>query len=233
MHSLLIILATVCVISLFKSKVNHSKFSSIAPSVDIQILHFTRHSKFLKLGRSQLFFRKDRERRRIELHLAALLLLLSGDIHPNPGPKSCLNNNQDSALENSVFPCGCCEEAVDWSSSGGIICEGCEIWYHRVCASLTHSRYESLGNSSHVWVCKKCDTSNFSNVTFLYTSLTQIPIGNSFVPLSGHSEMTESFLTSPIDPNFSPSSSAPPMAMLIFHQIAPLVSTDIVLTMDR
>ena len=47
------------------------------------------------------------------------LLLLAGDVEVNPGPGG------------SSFPCGLCEIDANWLN-GGIACEHCDVWYHRV-----------------------------------------------------------------------------------------------------
>ena len=67
-----------------------------------------------------------------------LSLILSGDIALNPGPVK--------------YPCGSCEKPVK-SNQHGILCDGCEFWYHRKCTTLNINEYTALGNSDDPWLC--------------------------------------------------------------------------------
>ena len=51
------------------------------------------------------------------------LLLLVGDVEVKPGPGG------------SSLPCGLSEIDGNWSN-GGIVCEHCDVWYHRDCVHL-------------------------------------------------------------------------------------------------
>ena len=56
--------------------------------------------------------------------LFSTILLLSGDIKLNPGPRTT-----------STYPCGYCEDPVTWDCRG-IACDNCSIWYHGSCMEL-------------------------------------------------------------------------------------------------
>ena len=108
-------------------------------------------------------------------NIVLAILLLAGDVHPNPGP---INRE-------TIYPCGYCQQHVGWSCSG-VGCETCNVWYHRECVSITHSHYLALNNSAHVWICFKCQTPNFSNSSISITGSPEINFNsqNSFAALS-------------------------------------------------
>ena len=90
------------------------------------------------------------------LHLLILLLLLmSGNIHPNPGP---------------IFPCSVCTGNATWWGKS-VQCCTCFKWVHLRCSQLSLSKFRALG-SSHSWSCFPCrntmtPSSDFSD---MYTS---------------------------------------------------------------
>ena len=74
------------------------------------------------------------------LHLLILLLLLmSGNVHPNPGP---------------IFPCSVCAGNVTWQGKS-VLCCTCSKWVHLRCSQLSLSKFRALG-SSHTWGCLPC-----------------------------------------------------------------------------
>ena len=80
------------------------------------------------------------------LFLACLLLLLmSGNIHPNPCP---------------VFPCSVCAGNVTWRDKS-VQCCTYSNWVHLKCSLLFFSRFRTLG-SSHSWSCPPCFVPAFS-----------------------------------------------------------------------
>jgi len=83
-----------------------------------------------------------------------LIIILSGDIEMNPGPKTA-----------NIFPCGLCERPVTWSNEG-ICCDCCSIWHHRSCIELCTTDYELLQRSNVQWMCCKCDSLNVSSFTY-------------------------------------------------------------------
>ena len=68
--------------------------------------------------------------------LRLLLLLMSGNVQPNPGP---------------IFPCSVCAGNVTWQGKS-VQCCACSKWVHRRCSQLSLSQFRALG-SSHSWSC--------------------------------------------------------------------------------
>ena len=79
------------------------------------------------------------------LLLILLLLLTSGNVHPNPCP---------------VFPCSVCAGNVTWRGRS-VQCCTCSNWVHLKCSLLSFSRFKTLG-SSHSWSCSPCCVPAFS-----------------------------------------------------------------------
>ena len=99
--------------------------------------------------------------------MALRLIILSGDIAQNPGPKY-------------RYPCGACSKPVK-SNQKGIHCDSCDTWYHTKCCSISDESYDNLVNVSGSWICCKCDVPNFSRSL---TSSAEIPEENFYQPLS-------------------------------------------------
>ena len=76
--------------------------------------------------------------------LILLLLLMSGNIHPNPCP---------------VYPCSVCTGNVTWRGRS-VQCCTCSTWVHLKCLLLSFSRVKTLG-SFHSWSCPSCCVSAF------------------------------------------------------------------------
>ena len=77
------------------------------------------------------------------------LLMLCGDIHPNPGPRSL------------KYPCGICSKAVT-NSCKAIQCDHCDIWIHNKCSGITNSRYEHHQiDSKLTFICPNCEMPTF------------------------------------------------------------------------
>ena len=68
--------------------------------------------------------------------LILFLLLLSGNVHPKPGP---------------VFPCSVCAGNETWRRRS-VKCGSCSKWVHLKCSLLSRSKFKTLG-SSHSWSC--------------------------------------------------------------------------------
>ena len=68
-----------------------------------------------------------------------LLLLMSGNVHPNPGP---------------IFPCSVCDGNETWRGKSVQRCT-CSKWVHSRCSQLSLSKFRALG-SSHSWSCFPC-----------------------------------------------------------------------------
>ena len=91
---------------------------------------------FLKIGRLfslSLFSCPSLAHFRLLIHL---LLLMSGNIHPNPGP---------------IFPCSVCTENVTWQGKS-VQCCTCSKWVHLRCSQLSFSKFRTL-DSSHSRSC--------------------------------------------------------------------------------
>ena len=73
--------------------------------------------------------------------LILLLLLMSGNVHPNPGP---------------IFPCSVCAGNVTWLGKS-VQCCACFKWVHLRCSQLSLSKFRALG-SSHSWSCPPAES---------------------------------------------------------------------------
>ena len=71
--------------------------------------------------------------------LILLLLLMSGNVHPNPGP---------------IFPCSVCTGNVTWRGKSVQFC-ACSKWVHLRCSQLSFSQFKALG-SYHSWIYPPC-----------------------------------------------------------------------------
>lgn len=87
------------------------------------------------------------------IRLLHLILLLSGDVECNPGPRP------------PRFPCGICMKAVRKQDTG-IFCEECKFWHHTKCIDMSLREYENLGNSDDDWFCFKCSLPQFTDSFF-------------------------------------------------------------------
>jgi hypothetical protein len=86
-----------------------------------------------------------------------LILLISGDIQTNPGPRT---------VKAPKYPCGACGKNVN-SNQKAMECEDCLIWYHNKCMDMNDYNYEvHVQHNSYVWVCYKCGVPNFTNSSF-------------------------------------------------------------------
>ena len=90
--------------------------------------------------------------------LILLLLLISGNVHPNPGP---------------IFPCSVCAGNVTWRGKS-VLCYTCSKWIHLRCSQLSLSKFRALG-SSHSWSCPSCrnTVTPSSDSSDMYTSTVQ------------------------------------------------------------
>ena len=83
-----------------------------------------------------------------------LLLLLSGDVSLNPGPRSC------------KFPCGTCGKPVR-GNQAGIQCDSCDRWLHCKCINMSVREYKLLGSDhSEPWFCTTCVLPQFTDSFF-------------------------------------------------------------------
>ena len=87
--------------------------------------------------------------------LIILLFLMSGNVHPNPGP---------------IFPCSVCAGNVTWRDKS-VQCCTCSKWVHLRCSQLSLSKFRALG-SSHSWSCLPC-SNTVTPSSDTYTSTVQ------------------------------------------------------------
>ena len=96
-----------------------------------------------------------------------LLLLLSGDIQPNPGPRPL------------KYPCGICKKACKWTTPC-VRCDTCLCYYHQACMVMPDGVFGALKNVS--WHCFTCGVPNFSST--LFDSSLSTNDSNPFDPLN-------------------------------------------------
>ena len=87
--------------------------------------------------------------------LRLLLLLMSGNVHPNPGP---------------IFPCSACAGNVTWRGKS-VQCCTCSKWVHLRCSQLSLYNFRAL-SSFYSWSCPLCGNTVtlFSDSSGMYTS---------------------------------------------------------------
>ena len=103
----------------------------------------------------------------------------SGDVHPNPGPRS-------------KYPCGVCSKACKWNQNC-IVCDNCETWLHKQCIGINSLIFNQLANSSCTWICNNCGLPQFSSSLFE----SSLPTSNSFEALADNTDL-ESEPSSPL-----------------------------------
>ena len=94
------------------------------------------------------------------LILISMLLLISGDIHPNPGP---------------IDPCFVCSRRVTWVNRS-IQCTNFSLWVHLSCSGLSPADFRKIF-PGHFWTCPMCPSSSSQPLPSLSHSN---PISSSF-----------------------------------------------------
>ena len=89
---------------------------------------------FFKIGRLFFLFLFSCSFLSLLCLLIFLLLLMSGNVHPNLGP---------------IFPCSVCAGNVTWRDKS-VQCCTCSQWVHLRCSQLSLSKFRALG-SFHSW----------------------------------------------------------------------------------
>ena len=75
-------------------------------------------------------------------HIIAIILLLAGDIHPQPGPIK--------------HPCMVCKCPVH-ANHRALKCDICKSWGHIKCVNITLSEYKNMCNVNDFdWTCPVC-----------------------------------------------------------------------------
>jgi len=92
-------------------------------------------------------------------YCTVFMLLLCGDIEPNPGPR-----------QQSRFPCGYCALDVNWSHRA-LACDECGIWFHKSCHDISTTTFDNLANESVTWKCFRCKTVNSCDSSCTFHSL--------------------------------------------------------------
>ena len=77
------------------------------------------------------------------LILIFMLLLISDDIHPNPGP---------------IDPCSVCSRRVTWGNRS-VQCTNCSLWVHLSCSGLSPADFRKI-SPGHSWTCPMCTSSS-------------------------------------------------------------------------
>ncbi len=102
------------------------------------------------------------------------LLLLAGDVHPNPGPR------------HPKFPCSSCSKAVK-NNDQALCCDRCDRWIHSACCGMSAATYGSFQNSSFSWLCPSCGLPSFNSSYFDSSILSET--NNSFSVLNSTPEV--------------------------------------------
>ena len=142
--------------------------------------------------------------------LILLLLLINGNVDPNPGP---------------IFPCSVCAGNVTWPGKS-VQCCACSKWVHLRCSQLSLSKFRTL-DSSHSWSCPlscfpTCNTVTFSSCSSdMYTSTVQSSPSSANTALPPHPRLQTSyslsahlvsFLSAPSPPSLASGRSSMPPA---------------------
>ena len=128
--------------------------------------------------------------------LILLLLLMSGNAHPNPG---------------AIFPCFVCTGNVTWRGKS-VQCCTCSKWVRLRCSQLSLSKFRALG-SSHSWSCLPCrnTVTPSSDSSDTYTSTVESGPPSTDAELTRHPRLQTSY---PPSAHFiSPSSALSPPSL--------------------
>ena len=92
-------------------------FTKFNPKIQLSHLKLSDACRdFMKSTKFQSRFSRLHKKKHTSLFYFSLLLIRSGDVELNPGPKV-------------KYPCGSCKKAVKWSQRG-VCCDQCDTWYH-------------------------------------------------------------------------------------------------------
>ena len=139
--------------------------------------------------------------------LILFLLVMSGNVHPNPGP---------------IFTCLVCARNVSWRGKS-VLCCTCSKWVHLRCSQLSLSKFRALG-SSHSWSCSppyRNTVTPSSDSSDMYSSTVQSGPSSANVALPPHPRLQTSY---PPSAHFVTSPSAPhphPLLLAVLLRLLP------------
>ena len=150
---------------------------------------------FFKIGRLFSLFLCSCPSLALLCFFILLLLVMSGNVHPNPGP---------------IFSCSVCAGNVTWRGKS-VQCCACSKWVHLRCSQLSLSKFRALG-SSHSWSCPPCQitVTPSSDSSDMYTSTAQSSPASANAALSPHPRLQTSYppfahsISSPSAPHHCP-----------------------------
>ena len=121
-------------------------------------------------------------------YIFGILLLISSDCHPNPGPRT------------PKYPCGICSKAVRLSKTvRSVACTECEVWYHIDCLGMATAVYEPLETTDVSWYCCNCGIPNFNTSLFTeFVSLSTSTASDVSTPKSDHSFNSDLSFSHPV-----------------------------------
>ena len=139
------------------------------------------------------------------LCLLILLVLMSGDVHPNPGP---------------IFPCSVCAGNVIWQVKS-VQCCTCSKGVHLRCSLFSLSKFRTLG-SSHSWSCPLCCVPACNTVTSTVTlHCNSVTSSSDSFDLYASTVQPAPSANAALPPHFQLQISYPPSAHSIFFPFAP------------
>ena len=110
------------------------------------------------------------------------LTSLSGDLHPNPGPRK------------PRYPCGICTKSVKVHDPA-IQCDECDFWIHTGCFGMSDNTYRDLQHRSVLWFCPSCGLTSYISS---FHSLDSIDLTNSFSQLDTLQAQPEDDFDTPV-----------------------------------
>ena len=82
---------------------------------------------------------------------------MSGDIHPNPGPKK---------RNTTKYPCGDCQCNVR-DNQDAILCVECQRWFHARCINMSQETFKYyVENFNLPWTCSFCSLPKLNDSFF-------------------------------------------------------------------
>ena len=110
-----------------------------------------------------------------------MLLLISGDIHPNPGPPG---------------PCSVCSRRVIWKNRS-VQCANCSLCVHLSCSGLSPAVFRK-NSPGHSWTCPMSPYSTQTLPSLSHPNLVSLPI-----PVSSFFSVSPSIHTSNPPPSLT------------------------------